>query len=453
MTTVKKVREQLRTCDASKTPRPDNITIKVLKSCYFELSQIFCDIFNLCLRNGKLPILWKLSAIKPLPKKPNPKCNNDYRPIALTSVLMKCFEKIIKNRLLLYVNLDEFQFAYKKSRSTKDACIGLDYFLRSHLEDPCTYARVLFVDFTSAFNTIVPSILLEKLESMNVPYYLQSLVKAFLVDRQQYVRIGNGKSSTLNCDIGCPQGCVLSPVLFSIYTDFIKSTSEKVKIFKYADDMAIVGFLNFKDPSTSYPYFESVQNFVEQCASVNLLINSTKTKEMVVSFSRTYSIYDYLFINGSPIERVDTFKYLGTFFDSNLKWQSNTDYIYGKLKQRFYAFSRFKHFKPDKSQRDYFIASLIQPIFSYNIELWFNYATVTQKEKLLYPFERNDFYLDANFFVQERVKKAALNFICDQNHVLNSCYETNRNFYRMPRTRTNRFLESFIPFSIQLLNN
>ena len=73
---------------------------------------------------------------------------------------------------------------------------------------------------------------------------------------------------------------------------------------------------------------------------------------------------------------------------------------------------------------------------------------------LLYPFERNDFYFDVDFFLQERVKKAALNFICDQNHVLNSCYETNRNSYRMPRARNNnRFIESFIPFSIQLLNN
>ena len=90
---------------------------------------------------------------------------------------MKCFERIIKNRLLKYVNLDEFQFAYKKSRSTKDACIGLDYFLRSHLEDLISYTRVLF--FTSAFYTIVPSILLEKLESMNVPYYQQSPSQSF----------------------------------------------------------------------------------------------------------------------------------------------------------------------------------------------------------------------------------------------------------------------------------
>ena len=92
---------------------------------------------------------------------------------------------------------------------------------------------------------------------------LYNLCQSFLVDRQQYFRIGNSKSSILNCDIGCPQGCVLSPVLFSIYIDFMKSTSDEVKIFKYADDMAIVGFLNFKDPSISYPYFESVQNFVE----------------------------------------------------------------------------------------------------------------------------------------------------------------------------------------------
>ena len=61
-------------------------------------------------------------------------------------------------------------------------------------------------------------------------------------------------------------------------------------------------------------------------------------------------------------------------------------------------------------QRDYYYyyASLIQPIFLYNIELWFNYATVTQKEKLLHPIEGNDFYLDVNFFIQERVKKAAM---------------------------------------------
>ena len=67
MITVEEVREQLLTCDLSKAPGRDGLTTQVSKSCYFELSQIFCDIFHLCFRNGKLPILWKLSAVKPLP--------------------------------------------------------------------------------------------------------------------------------------------------------------------------------------------------------------------------------------------------------------------------------------------------------------------------------------------------------------------------------------------------
>ena len=451
--TVEEVRAQLRQCQPEKAAGPDGILTKILKSCYFELAPIFCKVFNLCLLEGKIPNLWKLSAISPLPKKSNPKSNNDYRPIALTSVIMKCFEKIIKEKLLKYVDLDNYQYAYKRGCSTKDACIGLDYFLRSHLDKPSTYARILFVDFTSAFNTIVPKILLDKLESLDVPFFLRSVIKSFLVDRQQFVRIAEQKSGILHCNIGCPQGCVLSPILFSIYTDFIRSTHPNVKIFKYADDMAIVGLLSFKDPDTSFPFFDAVQTFVDQCASVNLLINASKTKEMVVNFSRTYAIYDYIFISGNPIERVSSFKYLGTFFDDNLKWQSNTDYIYGKLRQRFYAFSRFKHFRPNKQQRDYFIQSLIKPILLYNFELWYNYATDKQKERLTKPFSQNNFDLDMDFYLESCVCKTAANFIADSSHVLHSCYQTNRKHYRAPKANTNRFLDSFVPFSIRALNS
>ena len=128
---------------------------------------------------------------------------------------------------------------------------------------------------------------------------------------------------------------------------------------------------------------------------------------MVVNFSRTYAIYDYIFIGGTkeldggvPIERVASFKYLCTFFDDNLKWQSNTDYTYGKLRWNFYAVSRFKHFRPNKQQRDYFIQSLIKPILLYYFELWYNYATDTQKERLTKPFLQNSFDLDMDFYLE-----------------------------------------------------
>ena len=210
----------------------------------------------------------------------------------------------------MFISFDEHQFAYRKNRSTKDACLSLDYFVRHHLEMPCKYARILFI-------TIVPSTLLDKLDKLGVPTYLLTFINSFLTDRQQFVRLGNSQSTPLHCDIGCPQGCVLSPILFSIYTDFIQTEHESIKILKYADDMAIIGLLDFKTAASFY--FDAIVDVLEKCKSVNLLINAKKTKEMVLSVSRTHAIYDYLFINGSPIEKVEHFKYLGVIFSNSLK--------------------------------------------------------------------------------------------------------------------------------------
>ena len=156
----------------------------------------------------------------------------------------------------------------------------------------------MFVDFTSASNTIVPNILLDRLKTCGVPFYLRSVIKSFLVNRQQFIQIGEDKSLVLNCDTGCPQGCVLSPVLFSIYTEFIGAAHTDIKTFKYADDMVVVGLLNIKDSDTLYPFFDVIQTLLEQCASVSLLINASKTKGMVMNFSKSCVVYDYIFING-----------------------------------------------------------------------------------------------------------------------------------------------------------
>ena len=88
----------------------------------------------------------------------------------------------------------------------------------------------------------------------------------------------------------------MSPVLFSIYTDFIRAARTDIKVFKYAGDITIVGLLSFTDPDTSYPFCDAIQTFVGQCASVNLLINTSKTKETVVNFSKSCAIYDYMII-------------------------------------------------------------------------------------------------------------------------------------------------------------
>ena len=95
---------------------------------------------------------------------------NDYRPVALTSVAMKVFEHIMLRYLKSSTAglLDPHQFAYQTNISVDDAvALGLHYVMK-HLEQPSTYARILFVDFSSAFNTIIPVKLFDKFVSLNV---------------------------------------------------------------------------------------------------------------------------------------------------------------------------------------------------------------------------------------------------------------------------------------------
>ena len=125
-------------------------------------------LFQKSLDSHKLPAIWKISHITPVPKKPQPKVNNDYRPVALTSIVMKCFERIIVSHLLPLIKpiLDPHQFAYRANRSVDDATLTLVHHLYQHLDTGGHHARVLMVDFSSAFNTIQPHLMMQKLMSM-----------------------------------------------------------------------------------------------------------------------------------------------------------------------------------------------------------------------------------------------------------------------------------------------
>ncbi|KAI3370576.1 hypothetical protein L3Q82_007145 [Scortum barcoo] len=86
----------------------------------------------------------------------------------------------------------------------------------THLQLPNTYVRMLFVDFSSAFNTVIPDKLILKLHNLGLPSSLCHWIRDFLTNRPQVVRIGDNTSSTLVLNTGTPQGCVLSPALFTL---------------------------------------------------------------------------------------------------------------------------------------------------------------------------------------------------------------------------------------------
>ena len=163
--------------NVNKAYGPDGVTGKVLKTCASQLCYIYSYIFNLSLSSSTIPNIWKTSKIIPVPKKEKTTTMNDLRPIALTSVIMKCFERIVLNNLNKQISqlLEPFQFAYQPKRSVEDALLVFSNSIYRHLDKANSYCRILFVDFSSAFNTIQPHLLVKKLYNLNINKYVISL--------------------------------------------------------------------------------------------------------------------------------------------------------------------------------------------------------------------------------------------------------------------------------------
>ncbi|KAK3526574.1 hypothetical protein QTP70_030712, partial [Hemibagrus guttatus] len=132
---------------------------------------MFTEIFNLSLTQLVIPTCFKESIIVPVLKKTHPASLNDYRPVALTSVVLKCLERLVKDFIIssLPDTLDPLQFACRPNRSTDDAISHLLHTSLTHLDTrKGNYIKMLFVDYSSEFNTIIPSTLTTKLQHLQL---------------------------------------------------------------------------------------------------------------------------------------------------------------------------------------------------------------------------------------------------------------------------------------------
>ncbi|KAK3552123.1 hypothetical protein QTP86_000860 [Hemibagrus guttatus] len=166
---------------------------------------------------------------------------------------------------------------------------------------------MLFI-FSSAFNTVVPSKLIAKLSDLGICISLCSWNPDFLTNGPRSVRLGNRISSTLILNTGIPQGCVLSPLLYSLFTHDCVSRHNS-NIIKYADDTTVVGQISNNDESA---YGGEIQCLSAWRSMNNRTLNAMKTKELIVDFRKSNSSrHSSIYINGSEVERVSGFKFLG----------------------------------------------------------------------------------------------------------------------------------------------
>ncbi len=454
------VRKTLSRINPRKAAGPENIPGHVLKDCAAQLTDVLTDIFNTSLSQAVIPTCLKSTTMIPVPKKSPVSCLNDYRPIALTPIMMKCFERLVMQKIKnsLPNTLDPLQFAYRPNRSTDDAISSTLHLALTHLENKDSYVRMLFIDFSSAFNTIIPQQLINKLNLLGLNNSLCNWILDFLTGKPQSVRVGHNTSSTTTLSTGAPQGCVLSPLLFTLLTHDCTAKFSSNHIIKFADDTTVVGLISNNDETY---YREEVAQLAEWCGANNLSLNVEKTKEVVMDFRRRNSTdHPPLTIDSSTVERVSSTKFLGVHITEDLTWTTNTMSLSKKAQQRLHFLRRLKRASLPPPILTTFYRGTIESVLTSCITVWYGNCSAADRKTLQRTVNTAAKIIGAplpsilDIFLA-RCSSKTNSIVKDPTHPSHSLFQLllSGRRCRSIRARSARLLNSFFPQAVRALNS
>lgn len=332
---VSEVLHDLQTLDPKKAAGPDGIDPYFLKIAAPIVAQSVADIFNLSISTQKLPVVWKQSFVSPLLKSGDPSDLNNYRPISNLSALAKILESLVSAQLKIFIDsqniLNPMQSGFRTKHSTVTASLKVLDDIKAAVDNKL-FCVALFIDLTKAFDTvdhhILSNILLKAGFSLNVVGWFQS----YLLDRTQCVRFGNIVSDPVVLGKGVPQGSILGPLLFLLYVNNICAQTKRSSYHLYADDTVLYSCAFSLEAAVSNLQSDFI--FLQQALfDSKLLLNGHKTKAMLFAANKSVvSPPSIITLEGTPIEFVDTYKYLGIWLDQNLNFKYHIETLTKKLK-------------------------------------------------------------------------------------------------------------------------
>ena len=317
----------------NKSSALDVIPMWLFKNCLPELMDSVYHIVDTSLCTGMFPSSLKSAMIRPSLKKPTLDSDElkNYRPISNLTYLSKIIEKVVHKQLTEYTDTNklfsDFQSGYRKGHSCETAVTRIhnDILL---MVDKRENVVLLLLDLSAAFDTINHKLLLKKLEDLyGINGYVLKWLESYLSNRSFKVVINKSASSSCWLEIGVPQGSILGPLLFIMYTKDLEMIVNKYgfSIHLYADDTQI--YFAF-DVHSSHPDLTKVNlcfKEIKQWMSANFLkLNDTKTEFIDIGVYES-PIYSLKLDDKVIITPVLKAKNLGFIFDHqfNLNDQIN----------------------------------------------------------------------------------------------------------------------------------
>ncbi|XP_053380261.1 uncharacterized protein LOC128548803 [Mercenaria mercenaria] len=295
------------------------------------------DLFNIVLSSGHFPSAWMEGLIIPVFKKGDDSNVQNYRGITLVSSISKMFTSILNKRMSDWSRenniISDSQFGFKKGLSTTDAIFCLHSVI-SHMLNNGKRFYSTFIDMRKCFDSVYRNALWFKMSKLGVGGKMLTIIRSMYEHVKCRIRHGKEFSDFIEIAVGLKQGEICSPLLWSMFIEDLELylgtrpgsglnfDDLTLILFLYADDMVL-----FSD--TVQGLQQSLEDLHVYCDRWGLSVNIDKTKVMVFRKRGPVRENEKWTYNGSQLEVVNNFNYLGVVFDSHGKFSFNIQMLVG----------------------------------------------------------------------------------------------------------------------------
>lgn len=359
----------------------DGISVKYLKLIASNNIDFFVNFINSSFLTCDFPTSLKRATVSPIYKSGDKNNLLNYRPISILPSLSKLIEKIIVKKMYKFLSHTNFfasnQYGFIPGRSTEMVLLEFSKFILNSV-DNSKITVAIFLDIKKAFDNVNHSLLIYKLEKVGFRGNILNWFISYLSGRTQRVKVGNDFSEYSATNRGVPQGSILGPLFFLIFINDFCKLNLSGKILTYADDSVLL--YSCSNSNELVTQIESDLIEIDKWFNANdLTLNLNKTKYINFSLRHSELNLNLRYHNLACItknnclchilECVQSYKYLGLNFDSNLKWKTHIFELGKKLRFILFNFYHLKN-KIDVPFLKTLYFSWFYSLVNYGVTIW-----------------------------------------------------------------------------------
>jgi len=360
------VMEKLTELDVYKSFGPDLTHPRIQKLAKDGISEAMSYIFNKSMETASIPEDWKLANVTAIHKKGNRQDSGNYRPISLTSVVGKTMERLIKDKLVHYLErnhlIGDSQHGFRHGRS----CLTnlLDFFGEViSTYDEYKAVDVVYLDFQKAFDKVPHQRLLMKIQSLGIGGNVIQWLRAWLIGRKQRVSVNNAKSDWTEVTSGVPQGSVLGPIMFIMYVDGM-DTGIISKLSKFADDTKLCKRAMREEDKIAMQ--EDLNKLMAWSETWQMNFNVSKCAVMHLGCNNIESNYK---MGEADLSCVSDQRDLGVIITDDLKWGRQCDEAFKRASRTIGFVNRNFHCR-NKEIIIPIYKAMIRPLVEFAVQFW-----------------------------------------------------------------------------------